>query len=43
MVVVAAAISIERLAPACESAARAIGVFTVGAGMYLMLRAVGLG
>lgn len=42
MVVVAAAISIERLVPACGSAARAIGVVTVGAGIFLMLRAGGL-
>ncbi|HEV7733682.1 MAG TPA: DUF2182 domain-containing protein [Candidatus Binatia bacterium] len=42
MVVVAAAITLERLAPAAERVARAIGVVVVGAGLLLIVRAVGL-
>jgi hypothetical protein len=43
MTVVAAAITIERLAPAGERVARAIGTVTVGAGLFLIARAGGLG
>ena len=43
MAVVAAAITAERLAPAGERVARAIGVLVVGAGSFLIARAVGLG
>jgi predicted metal-binding membrane protein len=43
MVVVAAAITAERLAPAGERVARAIGVLVVGAGSLLVARAAGLG
>jgi predicted metal-binding membrane protein len=43
MVVVAAAITIERLAPAGERVARATGLVVVGAGMLLIARAAGLG
>jgi predicted metal-binding membrane protein len=43
MAVVAAAITIERLAPAGERVARAIGAVVVGAGLLLIVRAVGLG
>jgi predicted metal-binding membrane protein len=42
MVVVAAAITAERLAPAGERVARAIGIIGVGAGLFLMARAFGL-
>ena len=42
MAVVAAAITVERLAPAGERAARAIGAVVVGAGLFLIARAVGL-
>jgi predicted metal-binding membrane protein len=42
MAVVAAAITIERLAPAGERVARAIGTIVVGAGLLLIVRAVGL-
>jgi hypothetical protein len=42
MAVVAAAIIVERLAPAGERVARAIGV-VVGAGLFLIARAAGLG
>jgi predicted metal-binding membrane protein len=42
MVVVAAAITAERLAPAGERVARAIGIIVVGAGVFLMARAFGL-
>jgi predicted metal-binding membrane protein len=42
MTVVAAAITVERLAPAGERAARAIGAVAVGAGVFLIARA-GLG
>jgi predicted metal-binding membrane protein len=43
MAVVAAAITIERFAPAGERVARAIGAVVVGAGLLLIVRAVGLG
>ena len=42
MAVVTAAITAERLAPAGERVARAIGVIAVGAGMLLLARAAGL-
>jgi predicted metal-binding membrane protein len=40
---VAAAIAVERLAPAGERVARAIGVLVVGAGLFLIARAAGPG
>jgi len=43
MAVVAAAITIERLAPAGERVARAIGAVAVGAGLFLIARAAGFG
>jgi predicted metal-binding membrane protein len=43
MAVVAAAITIERLAPAGELVARATGAVVVGAGLILIARAVGVG
>jgi predicted metal-binding membrane protein len=43
MTVVTAAITVERLAPAGERVARAIGVAVVGVGLVLTMRAVGLG
>jgi predicted metal-binding membrane protein len=43
MVVVAAAITIERIAPAGERVARVTGAVAVGAGLFLMARAAGLG
>jgi predicted metal-binding membrane protein len=43
MAVVAAAITVERLAPAGERAARATGAVIVGAGLFLIARAAGLG
>src|SRR6266487_6166763 len=43
MAVVAAAITVERLASAGERIARAIGAVVVGAGLFLIARAVGLG
>jgi len=43
MVAAAAAITAERLAPAGERVARAIGALTVGAGVLLVVRAAGLG
>jgi predicted metal-binding membrane protein len=43
MVVVAAAITIERLAPGGERVARATGLVVVGAGLILIARAAGLG
>jgi predicted metal-binding membrane protein len=43
MAVVAAAITIERLAPAGERVARVTGAFVVGAGLFLIARAAGLG
>jgi predicted metal-binding membrane protein len=42
MAVVAAAITVERLAPAGERVARAIGAVFVGAGLFLIARAAGL-
>ena len=42
MAVVTAAITAERLAPAGERVARAVGVGVVGAGMLLLARAAGL-
>jgi predicted metal-binding membrane protein len=42
MAVVTAAITIERLAPAGERVAHAIGVVAIGAGMFLIARTVGL-
>jgi predicted metal-binding membrane protein len=42
MTVVGAAITAERLAPAGERVARAIGVVVVGAGLLLLTRAAGL-
>ena len=43
MALVAAAITAERLAPAGEAVARALGAIAVGAGLFLIARAVGLG
>jgi predicted metal-binding membrane protein len=43
MAVVGAAITVERLAPDGERVARAIGVVVVGAGLFLIVRAAGLG
>ena len=43
MAVVTAAITVERLAPAGEHVARAIGALVVGAGLCLIVRAAGLG
>jgi predicted metal-binding membrane protein len=43
MAIVAAAITVERLAPAGEHVARATGVVAVGAGLFLIARAAGLG
>src|SRR5688500_5590356 len=43
MAAVAAAITIERLAPAGERVARAIGSVVIGAGLFLIARAAGLG
>ncbi len=43
MAVVAAVITVERLAPAGERVARALGAVVVGAGLFLIARAVGLG
>jgi hypothetical protein len=43
MAVVTAAITVERLAPAGERAARAIGVVFLGAGLFLIARTAGLG
>jgi predicted metal-binding membrane protein len=43
MALVAAAITSERLAPAGERVARAIGAVGVGAGLFLIARAAGLG
>ncbi len=42
MAVVAAAINIERLAPAGERVARTTGAVAVGAGLFLIMRAAGL-
>jgi predicted metal-binding membrane protein len=43
MAVVTAAITVERLAPAGERVARAIGIVAVGAGLVLIVRAAALG
>ncbi len=43
MALVTAAITAERLAPAGEGVARALGAVAVGAGLFLIARAVGLG
>jgi predicted metal-binding membrane protein len=43
MAVVAAAITVERLAPAGERVARATGAVAIGAGLFLIARAAGLG
>jgi predicted metal-binding membrane protein len=43
MAMVTVAITVERLAPAGERVARAIGLVVVAAGMMLIVRAVGLG
>ncbi len=43
MAVVAAAIFVERLAPAGERVARAIGAVAIGAGLFLIARAAGFG
>jgi hypothetical protein len=43
MAVVAAAMTFERLAPASERVARAIGAVVVGAALFLIARAAGLG
>ena len=43
MAVVTAAITVERLAPAGERVARAIGAVAVGAGLFLIVRAAGPG
>jgi predicted metal-binding membrane protein len=43
MAIVGAAITVERLAPAGERVARAIGAVLVGAGLFLIARAAGLG
>ncbi len=43
MAAVTAAITVERLAPASEQVARAIGVVVVGTGLFLIARSAGLG
>jgi predicted metal-binding membrane protein len=43
MALVAAAITVERLAPAGERIAQAIGAVAVAAGLFLIARAAGLG
>jgi predicted metal-binding membrane protein len=43
MAIVAAAITVERLAPGGEHIARVTGVVAVGAGLFLIARAAGLG
>jgi hypothetical protein len=43
MIVVTAAITAERLAPTAERGTRAIGAIVVGAGLFLIARAAGLG
>ena len=43
MAIVATAITVERLAPAGERVARAIGASVIGAGFFLIARATGLG
>jgi len=42
MAVVTAAITVERLAPAGERVARVIGAIAIGAGLFLIVRAIGL-
>jgi hypothetical protein len=42
MAVVTAAITAERLVPAGERVARAVGVVLVGAGVFLVAQAAGL-
>ena len=42
MTVVTAAITAERLAPAGEQVARGIGAAAIGAGLFLIARAVGI-
>jgi predicted metal-binding membrane protein len=43
MALVAAAITVERLAPAGQHIARVIGVVVIGAGLFLIARSTGLG
>jgi predicted metal-binding membrane protein len=43
MAAVAVAITAERVAPAGERVAQAIGAVAVGAGLWLIVRAAGLG
>jgi predicted metal-binding membrane protein len=43
MAAVTAAISVERLAPAGKRVERAVGAAVVGAGCFLIVRAIGLG
>lgn len=43
MAAVAAAVTVERLTPAGEHVARAIGIVIVGAGLFLIARAAGFG
>jgi predicted metal-binding membrane protein len=43
MAVVTAAVSVERIAPAGERMARATGVVVLAAGLFLIVRAVGIG
>jgi predicted metal-binding membrane protein len=43
MAVVAAAITVERLAPYGERVARATGAVVIGAGLFLLVRAAGVG
>jgi predicted metal-binding membrane protein len=43
MAAITAAITAERLSPAGEQVARAIGAVVIGAGMFLIARAGGLG
>jgi predicted metal-binding membrane protein len=42
MAVVASAITVERLAPAAERVARAMGAVIIGTGVFLIARAAGL-
>jgi hypothetical protein len=43
MAVVTAAITVERLVPAGERVAQALGTVVIGAGLYLIARAAGFG
>jgi predicted metal-binding membrane protein len=43
MAVVAAAVTVERLAPDGERVARVLGAVIVGRGLFLIARAAGLG